>query len=231
MLVLAAVLQVALIPPVVPLSDLSADQRSELARGVPVQLLTPVAGSPWPRSRVYHLIAATPEQSLAVFSDYSRHEKFEPHVKESRVLSRTTPADALVFFEIDIPWYPNDKQRITHHIGCTGRSLWVTWHSADADADASRVDGFATFTPAPPELGPGSRTLMVYDQLVVPSSFLARIPAVRRQGIATAVEVARATEREIVRAARDSTFIAQELALLRAALPTAPSQGEQPCSP
>jgi hypothetical protein len=199
---------------------LTPDQRAAVERGEPVQVLENVASSPWPRARVYQFIDATPEESAAVLSDYGHQAEYSPQVKSARVVRRPGRAEAVVHYVIDIPWYPDEESEIWHRISCRGDEFDIEWQDApDAPAPKSQTQGSARFLPWMNERTGKAGTLMVYEQLVVPSARFASVGFVKRRAIQTSRDAAKAiATRAEAQRVKNPALLGAERDTLRAAL-------------
>lgn len=199
---------------------LTPDQRAVVERGEPLQLLEDVPNSPWPRARIYQFIDAAPADAAAVLSDYDRQSEYSPQVKTSRVVRRPAPAEAVVHYVIDIPWYPDEESYIWQRISCRGDEIDIEWHDApDAPPPKSKTTGSARFMPWTNQRTGSAGTLMVYEQLVVPSARFAGVGFVKRRAIQASRDAAKAiaTRTESERA-KSPVLLGAERDTLRVAL-------------
>src|SRR4051812_13978065 len=145
------------------LSSLSPEQREAFNRGKPVQLLTPVASSPWPRSTVFQLIDATPEECAAVLSDYALQSTYVPRLRSSRVIARRG-RESDVEYVIDIPLFADERSISRQRIHDRG-GYSIAWHTVIVDSQASNsiTSGSATFTAVAMGSPEHIATLMVHD--------------------------------------------------------------------
>ena len=176
---------------------LTADQLDRLERGEAVQVLQDVPGSSWPRSIVYQFIAATPEQSAAVLSDYALSEKYAPKVKSSKIVGRNGK-DTDVEFVISIPIYPDERSVSRERVSQQGDEYRVEWHTVvDSTTKGSITKGLATFRPMVNKRTGKTGTLMIHDQTVTPASMFAKVPMVKNKGIEASRDVAKAIANQV----------------------------------
>lgn len=179
--------------------ELTPAQVERLERGEAVQVLQPVAGSPWPRSTVYHLIDATPVECAAVLSDYELQSSYIPRLRSSRVLKRSG-ADAEVEYVVSVPVYPDERSVSRQRVTLAANEYRVSWETVvDPSTRGSVTTGSATFRPTTNQRTGRAMTLMVHDQTVVPASVFARVGYVRNKAIETSREAAEAIRKQVER--------------------------------
>jgi hypothetical protein len=198
---------------------LNAEQRERFERGEPVQILTTLADSPWPRSTVYQFIEATPEQSAAVLSDYALQSKYIPKVKMSHILS-TKKGETDVKYIFSIPIYPDEHSVSRQRVVSSGGEYRVEWHTVvDSAAKASVTKGSATFQPWTSKGNGRAGTLMIHDQSVVPASIFARVPMVRNKAIEASRDAAAAIRKQVEHEVKsDTQRLSAQVAAMRALL-------------
>jgi hypothetical protein len=197
--------------------DLTRDQLDRVERGEPVQVLTPVAESAWPRSTVYQFIAATPEQCAAVLADYALQSSYVPKLKSSRVL-KVEGTETDVEYVVSIPIFPDERSVSRQHVARSGDEYRVEWHTVvDPATKGSVTTGSATFRPMTNPRTGKTGTLMIHDQAVVPASMFARVPMVRNKAVETSREVAAAIARQVEKeVARDPGRLRAQVAAMQA---------------
>jgi hypothetical protein len=215
-------------------TSLTDEQRVAVERGVPLQVLETVPQSSWPRSRVYQFIDAAPEEGAAVFADYERHPLFAPRVKSAHIVAMPDSRTTVVHFVIDVPFYPDEQSDISHRVTCRDSFYELAWHTIGDTTGKSTTNGSALFQPWDNKATGRRGTLFVYEQLVVPSSAFARLSIIRRRGIATSRDAARAVARQVERErVDDPRTLAAQRDRLRSALAdsTQTQPGDNPCQP
>jgi hypothetical protein len=197
--------------------ELTRDQLDRVERGEPVQVLTPVAESAWPRSTVYQFIAATPEQCAAVLADYALQSSYVPKLKSSRVL-RVEGTETDVEYVVSIPIFPDERSVSRQHVARSGDEYRVEWHTVvDSATKGSVTTGSATFRPMTNPRTGKTGTLMIHDQSVVPASMFARVPMVRNKAVETSREVAAAIAKQLEKeVARDPVKLRAQVAAMQA---------------
>lgn len=178
--------------------QLTPAQIERLEMGEPVQVLEPSAG-PWPRSIVFQLIEATPEECAAVLSDYELQSSYIPRMKSSRIVRRSG-ADTDVQYVIDVPIYPDERSVSRQRVVATLNEYQVLWQTVtDSLSRGSVTTGSARFKPMMNRRTSRSGTLMIHDQQVVPSSVFARVSFVRNKAIEASRDAAAAIRRQVER--------------------------------
>jgi hypothetical protein len=198
---------------------LNAEQLERFERGEPVQVLTTLADSPWPRSTVYQFIEATPEQSAAVLSDYALQSKYIPKVKTSRVVA-TKNGETDVEYVVSIPIYPDERSVSRQRVVVSGAEYRVEWHTVvDSAAKGSVTKGSATFQSWTSKGTGRAGTLMIHDQSVVPASMFARVPMVRNKAIEASRDAAAAIRKQVEHEVKsDTQRLAAQVGAMRALL-------------
>ena len=176
---------------------LTATQLEQFEKGEPVQVLTPVPESAWPRSTVYQFIEATPEQAAAVLSDYALQSSYIPKLKTSRVLA-TRNGETDVEYVISIPIYPDERSVSRQRVVMNGAEYRVDWHTVvDTANKGSVTTGSATFRPFTNKRTGKVGTLMIHDQAVVPASMFARVPMVKSRAIEASRDAAASIRKQV----------------------------------
>src|SRR4051812_13147015 len=180
---------------------LTPEQRASVEQGKTVQILQTVESSPWPRSVVFQFIDATPAECAAVLSDYALQSSYIPRMRASRVIARHGPIETDVEYVIDIPLFADEKSVSRQRVHGLATGYSIEWHTvvADSQSPGSVTTGTATFIEMTGGRPTHSGTLMVHDQMVVPSSVFAKIPYVRNKGIESSRAAAQAIARQVER--------------------------------
>lgn len=160
---------------------LSPDQRAILESGGRVVLTEDVAGSVWPRITVLQFVVGSPEESAAVFMDYSRHASFVPNVLLSRVSRVVDAATLEVDYVLSVPIAPDEAYTVRNRLSSTiperagdARTYRVEWTLVRASSTKS-AEGEARFEPY------RGGTLFTYRNLVVPGGRIAGLGFIRRK--------------------------------------------------
>lgn len=217
------------LPPAPPYQSLSQDQRTAVERGELVQVLEPLAGSPWPRSIVYQFIDATPEECAAVLSDYELQSTYLPRTKVSRIIRRRTAIETDVEYVIDVPIYPDEHSVSRQELGTANGEYTIRWQTivSDSDPPKSVTAGRASFSAITNSRTGRTGTLMIHDQAVVPSSMLARVSFVRKKAIQASRDIAVAIARQVQsERSSDPRRLQAQVARLRQALASRSDSGK-----
>jgi hypothetical protein len=208
---------------------LTPEQRTAVEQGKTVQILEPVETSPWPRSVVFQFIRATPIECAAVLSDYALQSSYIPRMRSSRIVARHGVNETDVEYVIDIPVFADEKSVSRQRVRSTGSGYTIEWHTvvSDSQAPGSITTGAATFIDMTGGRPEQSGTLMVHDQMVVPSSVFAKIPYVRNKGIESSQAAALAIAHQVEQERKHKPeLLARQMAHLRAALALAADSGK-----
>ncbi len=149
--------------------ELTPDQQKAVQNGEQVFLTQDVPGNDWPKAYVYQRMDATPEEAMAVFTDYNLQKSYVPNLIKSQISKQIDKATAQVDYTLYIPWpLPNENYTTQDHVSSynNGESYRVDWTLVRADTTKSS-EGNARFE----SLGTG--TLLAYYSFVVPGSSLA----------------------------------------------------------
>jgi hypothetical protein len=180
-----------------PALPLTAAQLERFERGEAVQVLQPLANSPWPRSTVYQFIEATPEQAAAVLSDYELQARYIPRLKTSRIVG-AAKGGTDVEYVISIPIFADERSVSRQHVRRDGAEYRVEWHTVVDSAHAGSVtNGSATFRPITNPSTGKIGTLMIHDQSVIPASVFARVPVVRNKAVEASRDAAAAIRTQV----------------------------------
>jgi hypothetical protein len=196
--------------------SLTPAQHQQVEQGQPVQVLIPVETG-WPRSIVYQFIAAPPEVCAAVLADYELQSSYTPRLKSSKIVKRATP-DMDVEYVVDIPLYTDERSVSRQRVLVSGAEYRVNWKTVPDPAHPGSVTtGSATFRPMHNARTGRDGTLMIHDQLVVPSSVFAKVPFVRNKGIEASRDIAGAIRKQIEHeVASEPMRVRDQVARLRA---------------
>jgi hypothetical protein len=191
--------------------ELSRAQLAEVTGGGQVVMTEDVEGLPWPRIRAYRVVNATPAEVAAVFFDYENAKAFVPNVIKSQIATEHSLCTKDVDYAVDVPILP-DETYTCRNVMTSDRegSFCIAWKLLRAKSTKSSEGSF--------QVEPfGDRTLMRYQNLVVPGSSFAGLLK------HAAVDQLRATVEAIAREAErlrrdDPAKLAKKVAELDAAL-------------
>jgi hypothetical protein len=201
--------------------SLSRAEADSVARQLLVVREWRVEGAPWPHVRLYRYINASPEQSAAMLADYEHQKDYIVDLKEATIVRRLDSARTHVFFRYasnvafvsDITYTMHEEIRRD-----AVDSYVIAWRLVEGAALTS-AEGSARFQRWRNPVTGADGTLLVYEQFIVPSSALTRLPFVRGKAgrdVRRAVDaIAAQVERE---AAGDKPLLARQVTALRAVL-------------
>ncbi|MDB4874930.1 MAG: hypothetical protein JWM41_1376 [Gemmatimonadetes bacterium] len=206
---------------------MSAAQHSAVVRGEPALFTVDRPDYRWPQVCVYQFIAAAPEASVAVLTDYPLRPSYLPDVRESNVVPATSDSAvkriAYVIHVIARMTEADTLREAVHSLaGQFAGGYRLDWHMINSTM-ASSVDGSATFIPWRNDATGVAGTLMIYDQSVEPSSRLASLPFIKGRGIDAVRNTARAIARQVEsETSRQPSQLQRQIADLRRGLARTP---------
>ena len=202
----------------VSFAELSASQIDSVAHGTAVVQTRDVPHAPWPRIRIVLFIAASPEEGVAVLSDYEHQPAYMKQLIWARVASRPTSASAEVRFRYRVPIAPDIEYTVLDSVARTSDGGFeVSWRLLRSDA-LSQAEGSARFLPWRNPVAGVDGTILLYEHFVVPRSSLARFAPdrmARRDVIAATRAIAGEIERE---RSRDSSRLSKQVQAHRLAM-------------
>lgn len=149
-------------------SSLDLQEKENLKNGAMVVKSHKKQG-PWPEITIYGAINAKPLEALALFTDYSGQKDYIPNMVKSEVISTPKSGEALVEYELDLPWpISNSIYKNMHKIYQINDVVGVNWNQVESSSTIESY-GEANFFKV------GETTYMVYKSYVVPDSILAKI--------------------------------------------------------
>jgi len=146
--------------------ELSPEDQAKVASGQMVTIYTDVTGAPWPKMKVYQRIDATPEEVMAVFSDYPLQSTYVPYVKVAKISQVIDKSTALVDYTYNLPMgFGIENYTVRDHIEAydEGKSFTVNWVLVKADT-TKRSEGEVRCEPLA-----GGGTLYTYDSFIWPN--------------------------------------------------------------
>jgi hypothetical protein len=151
--------------------QLSADDRARLDRGEQVVHTQSMAGSSWPAVTVYQVVAASPEEAAAVFTDFGDHAGYlhdccgvvQSVVRDAAVGG--DPRAQRVFYEISVPVVSNDQYELVEVLSKDGDAYVVSWRKVGSGGHTESILGRARFEPH------GDKTLFTYHNAVKMTAF------------------------------------------------------------
>ena len=180
--------------------ELTAAQKGVVDAGGQVFFTRAVPDAAWPRAFVYRVIDASPEQAAAVFVDYEDHASFIPDLTKSQVSRRIDPTTVDVDYTLAVPVLSDEDYTVRDHVSSYdgGASYRVEWTMVRASSTKA-IEGGVRFEPHG-GTRESPRTLMAYQNFVIPGSRLAGLGFIRSRALgqmqATAEAIARRVEME-----------------------------------
>lgn len=151
--------------------DLSPQNQQALKEEVQIVFTQGQAG-PWPKVTLYQKVLATPEECLAVFSDYELQEKYIPKMVSSKIVNRPDALTADVESVLDLPWpFGTDSYVMRDRIGTYSLSAAEVAYRLDWELvrsgsfrDAKGLAQFEAFD---------GGTVMLYQHSIYPKNSMA----------------------------------------------------------
>lgn len=202
-------------------SELTPAQISEIKQGHQVFVATPIPESAWPKTRVYRLIDATPEEVTAVFFSYTQSPHFIPNVKSATVAKQNSINDVEVEYVLAVPLLSDEHYRTRNITSLNGDGMYrVDWTLLKAMRTKSSI-GHMRAEPFE------NKTLMSYCSTTVPLSSIAfLLKKIAMQQVHDTVEsIAKEVEKE---RKSEPPLLEKEVTQLRAALDTTASPTPTP---
>jgi hypothetical protein len=163
--------------------SLSHAEADSVARGSLVVREWPVEGTPWPRVRLYRFIDASPEESAAMLADYEHQKDYIADLKDATIVRRLDAVRTDVHFRYasNVPFVSDIVYVVRETLRRAGAGAYLLeWRLVEGSALTS-VEGSARFEAWHNPVTDHDGTLLVYEQFIVPSSSLARLPFVRNK--------------------------------------------------
>lgn len=143
---------------------------TKLSQRKPVLRKKKVPGAPWPEVKVYSLINASPEESMAVYFDYSEHKDYIPDLLRSDPIKYISSTDIEVSFEVSLSWPLANSKFITGNqlSKLKNGGYQIHWYPV-THTSAKDCTGEIMFLPF------RRSTLLVYRNFTFPNSSLASL--------------------------------------------------------
>jgi hypothetical protein len=136
------------------LDELTPAERLLVDGGTPLVKSRDVAGSSWPSVFVYQTVNSTPEEAMAVFTDYGQQSSYLKSccgVVVSRVLDPAVDGDLReqrVLYEIQVPVVSNERYELREGMSRgEDRSYRVVWAKVSTGGRSDAIVGRAVFEP------------------------------------------------------------------------------------
>lgn len=168
LLALAQATQTAKIPDL--LDELSPSQRSIIHDGGRIIITDKMPGQLWPAVRVYQIIAALPEQVMAVFFDYEAASTYVPHLRQSTISKKIDGRTHEVDYRLSIPVMPDERYTVRNSLNVLPGGIYeIDWKLLRATTTRASEGNFRVQSYGK------SKTIFCYSNIVVPGSRLAII--------------------------------------------------------
>lgn len=105
---------------------LTAAERRQLGRDELIVKTCQVDGYPWPQVTVYRWVAASPEEVVAVYTDFDSQAGYLPRLAESRVVERLSRNSFHVSYEYEVTG-PNERYTVLAVVSRSPGGYRVTW--------------------------------------------------------------------------------------------------------
>jgi hypothetical protein len=150
-------------------NELSAAQREKVKDGGQVMVTQELKGYPWPKTRVYQVVNATPSEVMAVFFDYDAACGYIPNCTKSRISKIIDARTCEIDYEVAVPVVADEAYTVRNTLSGQGldrlRIAWTMLKSRNAESS----EGSMAVEPFE------GRTLLRYTNLVKPNSGIAGI--------------------------------------------------------
>lgn len=198
------------------LSELTSTQQSQLQQGAQVVVTENVEGKPWPRIKVYLLVAASPEQVTAVFFDYESAKTFIPNVIKSEISNRLSACTMEVDYGLDVPIFPDEYYTVRNSLKrLEENSYCIDWKLLRS---VLTKDSVGSIRVEPWE----DSALICYQNLVTPASNIAVL--LRGRAIEQMKETTKAIAAKVEsEKTAESATLKRQVAALRGALKERPA--------
>jgi len=200
-------------------NDLSADQRAILDSARQVSIVTDLPGEKWPRTCVYQYIESTPEEAVAVFTDYERQTSYIKSLRKSKISRVVDKRTMEVDYRLDVPIVADEDYTVRDRLSSEDSGSYrLDWTMVRASSTKA-IEGNARFERYRRHGAADDGTLLAYCNLVTPGSRLAGLGFIRSRAANEVRETAKAIGAEVERERMsDRSRLDAQLQALRAAL-------------
>ncbi len=197
------------------MDELTDAQKAAVQKGEQVFVTHNVQGSPCPKTFFYQRIDATPEEAMAVLSNYELQKTYIPNLKKSQVSKQINSLTAQIDYtlKVPVPFVPDENYTMetTMSRDAEGYRSDSKLVRADTTRDSTGYIRFETL---------GTGTIMGYYAFVVPGSGMADL--VKSQALKQVKQAANAIVKRIEKVRSDDQAMLQaEIERLRQAFATA----------
>jgi hypothetical protein len=195
------------------LDELTPADQAKVKNGEQVTITKPGDGSAWPQIWVYQRMDSTPEEAMAVFSDFERQTQYVPDLQYSKINKQLDKATFEVGYTIATHFFlhPHESYTMTDHLSSydNGASFKMDWKLVSAQ-HIRNIVGNLRFEAM------GTGTVVAYYNFVTPPSLANGEGAKAVAGIQRTV-TALGSQVQTLRTS-DQATLQKEIAALRAAV-------------
>ena len=175
------------------------------------------AGSPWPAVTIVTYVDATPEETAAIFIDYTRHMEFIPSTKLSRISRVHSASDVEVDYIVALPIVSDEEYTVRDKLTRDSSGFRVAWTLVRASSTKGTV-GHARFTPGTHPKTGRPATRFEYHNFVTPGSRIAGMGFIKSRALKEMEQTAAAFSRRFETERKNTAAMQARIASLRAAL-------------
>lgn len=168
--------------------------------------------SPWPKSTLFLYLKATPEEAMAVFTDYDFQKSYISSLKKSQISRRVNATTAEVDYILSVPIVSDEAYTIRNVMSAydAGASYRLEWSLVRATTTKAST-GHTRFE------AHGTGTILEYYNYVIPGRFGAG--AMRGKALQQVRDTATAVRAQIEKEHNEQgELLARQLTTLRAAM-------------
>jgi hypothetical protein len=200
-------------------SELSPEQRAILDTARQLSIVVDVSGSRWPRTCVYQYIDSSPEEAVAVFTDYERQMAYISSLRKSKISQVLDKRTVEVDYVLDVPIVADEDYTVRDHLSSNDSTNYrVDWTLVRASSTKA-IEGSARFERYRLPNTSSDGTLLAYCNLVTPGSRLAGLGFVRNRAVREVGETTKAIAGQVERErASERSLLEQQVRALRSAL-------------
>lgn len=131
----------------VPSNELTKDELSRLDKGELIMKTREVPGSAWPEITQYLKVAATPLESMAIFSALDYQKDYVPNVIKSKPVKHISAVEVLTEYEMHVP-FPLSNAHYTHGsiVHKFNNDYELSWYKVESSS-TEEVIGSSYFIP------------------------------------------------------------------------------------
>jgi len=149
------------------IDELSSAQKEVVKSGKQLVITEEIEGKPWPKLKIYQLVAASPEEVAAVFVDYDNAKSYTPNLLKSEVVQKLSGKVKDIDYGVDIPILPDEFYTARNTLSCPEKGVYrVDWKLLRAVQTKDSV-GCIRIEPY------DDQSVICYQNLVTPGSSMA----------------------------------------------------------